>query len=48
MLKMQGHSADFGAQCLPFLTIALSIVSSLRMHATSATFFGLPASTNRR
>ena len=34
-------------QGVEFLRIALSIVSSLRMHAVSATFLGFPAASRR-
>ena len=36
-----------GFQCCPVLTMALTMVNSLRIHAVSATFFGLPADTRR-
>ena len=39
--------ADMGFQRARCLTMALRIVSSLRMQAVMATFFGLPASTRR-
>lgn len=36
-----------GLQCVLLFTIALSIVSSFRMHAVNATFLLLPAFTSR-
>ena len=38
----------FGAHRVPVRTMTLRIVSSFRMHATSASFFGLPIATSRR
>ena len=55
-----GGSGDDGSNCLESQVIsqglqavlvrsmALRIVSNFRMHAMSATFFGLPAATKRR
>ena len=45
-LECQGETMA-GFQCCPVLTMALTMVNSLRIHAVSATFFGLPADTRR-
>ena len=37
-----------GLQAVLVRSMALRIVSNFRMHAMSATFFGLPAATKRR
>ena len=41
------HYADFSFHGVPDLTMAFRIVSSLRMHATKATFFTFPTAKSR-
>ena len=48
VLRIKVYRTISGAQCRPSFIMALSVVRSLRMHATSANFLGLPASTRRR
>ncbi len=47
LLRRSREQSGAPSHGFPVLTIALRMVSSLRMQATSATFFGLPAATRR-